>query len=77
MPFFREPGVEERDGPLPEARGLLIDMAQTFEALDVGFGDQAPLKMAAIDDVMANILQPAVDDDGSDGFSISKLQGEA
>jgi hypothetical protein len=43
VPFFAEPGNEEQDGPLRDARGLLTDMAQVFEALDVGFGDQAPL----------------------------------
>ena len=54
--FFAEPEADERDGPLQEAMGLLIDINQVFEALDHGFRDQMPLKMTAIDDVMANII---------------------
>ena len=37
MPFFAEEHADERDGPLDVQMGLLIDMTQVFEALDVGF----------------------------------------
>ena len=40
VPFFAEPDADDRDGPLREAMGLLIDISQVFEALDYGFRDQ-------------------------------------
>ena len=57
VPFFAEEHADERDGPLDVQMGLLIDMTQVFEALDVGFGDQRPLNMKAIDEVMVNIIE--------------------
>ena len=36
VPFFREPGVEERDGPLQEARGLLTDNVNRLMILTRG-----------------------------------------
>ena len=56
--FFAEEGVDDRDGPLSDAMGFLVDMAQVFEALDYGFRDQPPLKMDAIDDIVGNIINP-------------------
>ena len=67
--FFAEPDAEERDGPLPEPRGLLTDIAQIFEAMDCGFADQAPLSAQAMDHVMADIINRIVAD-GGDQFDI-------
>ena len=54
--FFAEKEADDRDGPLSDALGFLVDIAQVFEALDYGFRDQPPLKMKATDEAIEQAL---------------------
>ena len=56
IPFYAEADVGLRDGPLEVPRGLLPDLAQIQEALEIGFDGLDPLQPAAITLIMKHIL---------------------
>ena len=56
-PLYAEADVDQREGPLEVPRGLLPDLAQIQEALEIGFDGLDPLQPAAITLFMKHILR--------------------
>eukprot|EP01043_Picozoa_sp_COSAG02_P077501 COSAG02_NODE_16990_length_1037_cov_57.933902_1_plen_233_part_00 len=56
-PFYAEADAGLRDGPLEESKGLLPDLVQIWEALEIGFEGIDPLQPAAVTMVMDRILR--------------------
>ena len=56
-PFYAEADAGLRDGPLEEPKGLLQDLSQIWEALEIGFEGIDPLQPGVVTLVLDHVLR--------------------